>query len=245
MKTILLLFISCALSLFCHLDFVICHSGGLAYAQPPDEEVVAMVEDIHWLGHDSFRIEKENIVIYIDPWNIENPKPADLVFITHDHYDHCSPSDVKKLLKQDTIIVAPSDCAKKFKGDVRTLKPKEKLSLKGLDVEAVPAYNTNKPFHSKSDNWVGYIIKLGGVKIYHAGDTDFIPEMNGLNTDIALLPVSGTYVMTAGEAAKAAAAIKPKVAIPMHYGAIVGDESDARMLKELYKGEVRILNKEK
>ena len=209
-----------------------------------DEEVLAMVENIKWLGHDTFRIEAPGLTIYIDPWNIKHPTPADIIFITHDHYDHCSPADVKKLLKSDTIIVAPADCARKFKTETKVVKPNEKLNVKGIDIETVPAYNTNKPFHPKSNGWVGYIIKAGNVRIYHAGDTDYIPEMNDIKTDIALLPVSGTYVMTASEAASAANVIKPRIAIPMHYGAIVGDEQDAQEFKKLCAQEVRILKEE-
>ncbi|MCD6555524.1 MAG: MBL fold metallo-hydrolase [Anaerolineae bacterium] len=204
-------------------------------------EVSKMVENIHWLGHDSFRIDGP-ATIYVDPWQLPAGVPqADLVLVTHDHYDHCSPEDVAKISKADTVIVTIAAAAKKLKGDVRVVKPGDSLTVKGIPIEVVPAYNVNKKFHPRDAGHVGFIITVDGQRIYHAGDTDFIPEMKDFKVDIALLPVSGTYVMTADEAANAAKAINPKVAIPMHYGEIVGSRADAERFRELYGGEVVIL----
>lgn len=200
-----------------------------------------MVENIHWLGHDSFRVDGP-VTIYVDPWQVPAGAPqADLVLITHDHYDHCSPEDVRRISKADTVVVTVAAAAKKLKGDVRVVRPGDSLTVKGVPIEVVPAYNVNKRFHPKSAGHVGFVFTVGGQRIYHAGDTDFIPEMKNLQVDIALLPVSGTYVMTAAEAAEAAQAIKPQVAIPMHYGEIVGSKSDAERFRELYTGEVVVL----
>lgn len=208
------------------------------------KEVTTMVDAIHWLGHDCFKIASD-IIIYTDPYNIKKQDKADIILITHEHFDHCSPDDIKKIQTKDTVIVAPSDCASKLTGTVKTIKTGETLSLKGVAIQAVPAYNTNKQFHTKNKGWVGYIITVKGVRIYLAGDTDYIPEMNSLkNIDIALLPVSGTYVMTAEEAAQAAMAIQPKIAIPMHYGAIVGAVADAKKFEKLLKGKVEVVIKE-
>ncbi|MBC7250143.1 MAG: MBL fold metallo-hydrolase [Anaerolineae bacterium] len=204
-------------------------------------EVAKMVENIHWLGHDSFRVDGP-VTIYVDPWQVPAGAPqADLVLITHDHYDHCSPEDVRRISKADTVVVTVAAAAKKLKGDVRVVRPGDSLTVKGVPIEVVPAYNVNKRFHPKSAGHVGFVFTVGGQRIYHAGDTDFIPEMKNLQVDIALLPVSGTYVMTAAEAAEAAQAIKPQVAIPMHYGEIVGSKSDAERFRELYTGEVVVL----
>lgn len=203
------------------------------------------VERIHWLGHDAFRIDGPK-VIYFDPFQIKGGPEADLVLISHDHFDHCSPEDVAKIRKQDTVIVTEKDSAKKLTGDIRVLKPGETTEVEGVKIEAVPAYNTDKDFHPRKKEWLGFLVEVDGVRVYHAGDTDFIPEMEGMKVDIALLPVSGTYVMTADQAVKAAKAIQPKVAIPMHYGAIVGDEKDASAFQTALAGtiDVTLLQKE-
>jgi len=200
---------------------------------------------IHYLGHDSFKIDGEKTII-TDPFKLKSEVRADIILITHEHFDHCSPEDVEKVRGEKTVIVTTPDCKAKLKGDIRTVKPGDKLTVEGIEIEAVPSYNTNKKFHPKANNWVGYIFKVKGVNIYIAGDTDYIPEMKNFRCDIALLPVSGTYVMTAEEAAKAALDIKPKIAIPMHYGEIVGSEDDAKKFAERLKDkiEVRILKKE-
>jgi L-ascorbate metabolism protein UlaG (beta-lactamase superfamily) len=147
--------------------------------------------------------------------------------------------------KKETIIVTEKNSAKKLGGDVRVIEPGETVDVEGVKVTGVPSYNTDKDFHPRKNSWLGFIVELEGVKIYHAGDTDFIPEMKDLKADIALLPVSGTYVMNADQAVKAALAINPRLAVPMHYGAIVGDETDALQFKEKLEGKVpvRILKK--
>lgn len=211
-----------------------------------EKEELAMISNIHWLGHDTFKIVGEKVV-YTDPFKIKKKDTADIILITHEHYDHCSPEDVKKIQGPDTVIVAPPDCAGKLSGTIKKVKPGDKITIEGIVIEAVPSYNTNKQFHTKDKNWVGYIFTVKGQRIYIAGDTDYISEMKTFsNVDIALLPVSGTYVMTADEAVKAALDIKPKVAIPMHYGSIVGSESDAKKFAEGLKGkiEVKILQQE-
>ena len=201
-------------------------------------------QKIEWLGHDSFRINTSKI-IYFDPYQIADGPPADLILITHDHYDHCSPDDVAKIQKSGTVIVTEKDSAKKLSGDVRIMSPGESISVEGMKIEAVPSYNTDKQFHPKNNNWLGFIIEIDGSRIYHAGDTDYISEMENFNVDIALLPVSGTYVMTAEEAVKAALAIEPALAIPMHYGTVAGSEEDALNFKKALEGKIKVqvLNK--
>jgi len=201
-----------------------------------------MVENIHWLGHDTFKIVGKNVTIFTDPFKIKKKDKADIILITHEHFDHCSVEDVNKLQGPETVIVTTSDCASKLSGNIKIIKPMDKIIVKGIEIEAVPAYNINKQFHPKSKNWVGYIFNVDGKRIYIAGDTDYIPEMKNLkNIDIALLPVSGTYVMTADEAVQAALEIKPKVAIPMHYGSIVGTKSDAEHFAKALKGKIDVV----
>ena len=206
--------------------------------------------NIKWLGHASFKIKSSSAVIYIDPFSINESEPADIIVITHGHFDHFSPEDISKIAKQNTVIVATPDCASKIsgKGILKKISAGQNISIGEIKIEAVPAYNSNKSFHPKENSWIGVIITADGKRIYHAGDTDFISEMERIdNIDMALLPVSGTYVMTADEAAEAALAIDPKIAVPMHYGDIVGSSSDARTFQDSLKGkiEVRILKNER
>ncbi len=201
------------------------------------------------LNHDCFKIKADNKVIYTDPFQIEPKEAADIILITHEHQDHCSLKDIEKLLKQGTTVVTIPECqstlsriAEKI-SSVVLIEPFQKKEVQGIMIETIPAYNTNKfrtgnfVFHPKEDGRVGFIIAINGKRIYHAGDTDCIPEMRQLkNIDIALLPVSGTYVMTPEEASQAVSIIKPRIAIPMHYGAgIVGSNADAEKFKKLVK----------
>ena len=210
-----------------------------------------MVSNIHWLGHDSFRIEGDGLVIYIDPWKLEAGPKADLILITHDHSDHCSPDDVAKVQKPDSVIVTIAAAAAKLSGQIEVVKPGDELTVKGIPIEAVPAYNVNKfrspgvPFHPRESAHVGFVLTVEGYRIYHTGDSDLIPEMGSLDTDIALLPVSGTYVMTAAEAVEAAKVINPQLAIPMHVGEGIGSLADAEYFKEKAPVPVQVLPLEK
>ncbi len=199
-----------------------------------------VVKKIVWLGHDAFRIDADKI-IYIDPFEITSGPQADLILITHEHFDHCSAEDIAKIRGDKSIIVTEKNSADKLSGDVRIMKPGDVLTVEGIKIETVASYNTDKEFHPQENGWLGFIIEIEGIRIYHAGDADFIPEMKNLNVDIALLPVSGTYVMTAAQAADAALAINPKLAIPMHYGGIVGSEQDALDFKQALEGKVDVL----
>jgi L-ascorbate metabolism protein UlaG (beta-lactamase superfamily) len=209
----------------------------------------------HWLGHDGFRIVAGSKTIYIDPYQLSKEQhgknDADVVFISHNHFDHLSMDDLKHVVGKKTTIVAAKECVEQLNGagvaEVKGVAPGDKLTVQGLPVEVVAAYNTNKKFHPKADGKVGFVIIVNNMRIYHTGDADDIPEMSAAKPDVALVPVSGTYVMTAEEAAKAVnEKIKPKkLAIPMHYGSIVGSESDAKKFSELVRGcQVQILNRE-
>lgn len=198
------------------------------------------VKKIHWLGHDAIRIDGSTVVLF-DPYQISASKAADLIFISHDHFDHNSPEDLAKVRKKDSVIVTDEASAQKLTGDIKVVAPGDKLTVKGVDIEVWPAYNTDKEFHPREAGMLAFVITMDGVRYYHAGDTDFIPEMEKIKTDIAFLPVSGTYVMTADEAVQAAKAIKPQIAIPMHYGAIVGSEDDAKKFKKALDGQIEVV----
>jgi L-ascorbate metabolism protein UlaG (beta-lactamase superfamily) len=208
-----------------------------------------LIGKLHWLGHDSFRLD-EPAVIYFDPVKLQGKLPkADLVLVSHEHYDHCSPDDVKKISTPKTVVLAGGAAAQKLRG-ARAVKPGDRLTVAGVTVETVPAYNVNKfrspgvPFHPREAEHVGYIVTVGGVRIYHAGDTDQIPEMADVTCDVALLPVSGTYAMTVEEAAEAARTLSPQFVVPMHYGAGIGTAGDGQRLTDLYEGQVALLEVE-
>lgn len=195
-------------------------------------------QHIHWLGHASFRIEDNGKQLYIDPWKVSDTMHrADIVFITHAHYDHFSQQDIDKITKEGTVFVAPKEVAKSLKGNVVAVVPGESYEVGGLHVQTIPAYNLSKQFHPKQNNWVGYCITLStGQKIYHAGDTDSTPEMRKVVCDIAMLPCGGNYTMNAKEAAAAANIFLPKAVIPMHWGDIVGSKDDVEEFRKLFKG---------
>lgn len=196
---------------------------------------------IHWLGHASFRLSHGQTV-YLDPWKLKEGGVADVIIVSHSHHDHLSVEDVRKLQGPNTVVITTADCAAKLRGDVRTIRPGGKVEVGSVTVEAVPAYNPAKQFHPRANGWIGAVVTLGGKRIYYAGDTDLIPEMGQLtDVDVALLPVGGTYTMDAREAAQAANLIKPKVAIPYHWGDIIGTRRDAEAFAKAWAGEVRIL----
>ncbi len=209
---------------------------------------------ITWTGHAGFKILHGNKKMYIDPYKLsnkyENIFDADIVLITHNHFDHLSIEDLKNIINERTVIVSAQECLSQLKSlkvkDLIGIDPRNNEKLDDLVVEAVPAYNVNKDFHPKDDKKIGFILKFGNDRIYHTGDSDIIPEMKDTNPTIVLIPVSGTYVMTAEEASKAVnELINPKIAIPMHYGTIVGNKEDAIRFSELVTVcETKILESE-
>lgn len=204
-----------------------------------------MLENIEVLCHSSIRINKEK-VIYIDPFKInKNYNDADIIFITHDHYDHYSEEDIDKVIKEDTTIVISKDLLKKLlkkginKNAIIVAEPNKEYETQGINFNTIPAYNINKKFHPKENNWLGYIITINNVKYYVAGDTDITDENRKVKCDVAFVPVGGTYTMDFKEAARLINEIKPKIAVPMHYGSIVGTKQDARNFINLLNSEIK------
>lgn len=205
-----------------------------------------MIENIEVLCHSSIKMKNKNIIIYIDPFKIDNDyNDADFIFITHDHYDHYSEEDINKVVNNDTIIVVPDGLITKLmqiginKDKIIVVEPNKKYSVKGINFETVPAYNINKKFHPKENGWVGYLINLNNNVYYIAGDTDFTEENRKVKCDVALVPVGGTYTMDYKEAATLINEIKPQIAVPIHYGSIVGTKQDAINFTQLLNKSIK------
>ena len=196
-----------------------------------------MSVEIQWINHASFRLAADDCVVYIDPWKLSSsPADADVVFVSHDHFDHFSADDVAAVSGDATVVVGPVDTVQQLPNG-RALEPGQCLELPGAVIEGVPAYNIGKDFHPRHNNWLGAVIEIGGVRVYYAGDTDQIPEMSELSEiDVALLPVGGTYTMNATEAVDACRVIGPKRVLPYHWGDIVGSEDDARAFVDAVSG---------
>ncbi len=200
---------------------------------------------VYWLGHASFRIHSSYGIIYIDPWKTAGTPKADLIIVTHTHMDHLSEDDISKLKKENTIIIGSKDVTEQIPEAV-TILPGENKNVGDVKIEAVRAYNPSKEYHPKANDWLGIILTVDGKRIYHTGDTDVIPEMNDVkDIDVLLIPVGGTYTMTAEESVEAVKIISPKKAIPMHWGDIVGGKADAEKFKELAPCDVEILEPKK
>jgi L-ascorbate metabolism protein UlaG (beta-lactamase superfamily) len=208
-----------------------------------------MTENIHWFGQAAVKITTDGKVIYIDPYQLKKADKADIILITHSHGDHLSPADIKKVATDKTVIIATPDCATKLK-DIKkskllTSEPGFSTTIGDITIEAVPAYNVKKTkFHPKSNKWVGYVVTVNGVKIYHAGDTERVPEMKNIDCDIAMLPLGQTYTMSGPEeAAEAVKDVKAEIAIPIHFGMYEGKESDAETFKKLLEGTAAVIIK--
>lgn len=207
-----------------------------------------MLDNIKILCHSSIRIE-DKYIIYFDPFRIEKEyNDADIIFITHNHYDHYSEEDINKILKENTIFVAPNDLLKVLleKGisneNIIPVLPNENYTVKNLNFKTIPAYNINKNFHPKENNWVGYLLSLNNITYYIAGDTDITEENKQVKCDIALIPIGGTYTMDYKEAANLINIIHPKIAIPTHYGTIVGSKEDASKFSKLLDSGIQCKN---
>lgn len=209
--------------------------------------------DIYWLGHDSFRVVAGGFVLYFDPYQIQVGEPkADVVLVTHEHFDHCDPASIRRVSKPSTVVVAPpiaKSCVAKAAANIVEISVGETKEVGRARVTAYPAYNVNKfrdparglVFHPRQDGRVSYLVEVGGVRLFHAGDSDFIPEFRDVKADVVFVPVSGVYVMTPQEAAEFINTVEPAVAIPMHYGSIVASRAEAEEFRRLVKPSVQVV----
>lgn len=202
-----------------------------------------VIKNMKWLGHASLLIKIDNKNIYIDPWKIKDvSQKADIILVTHSHFDHYSEEDIKKISTQKTFLYSTEDVISKTSiKNKKIIKPFEKISIDNIEIEGFPAYNLNKDFHPKKNNWLGFIIRYADIKIYIAGDSDVIEEAKKLSVDIAILPIGGTYTMNEKEAAELVNIIKPKVVIPIHWGDIVGSTQNLENFKKAVGTSVKIV----
>jgi L-ascorbate metabolism protein UlaG (beta-lactamase superfamily) len=205
-----------------------------------------MLDRFTWYRQSAYLWKGDGINVYIDPWGVSGDPPADVVFITHAHFDHYNPDDLPKVVREgSTKIVAPHDVAGELRGDVTAVAPGDSGEAGGIRFQCVPAYNVVEERlenHPQSNNWVGYVLDLGEFSYYHAGDTDHLPELDSVKADVSFVPIGGTYTMEAVEAAELVKAQRPKLAVPMHYGFVVGTPADAdRFAREASPVEVRTM----
>lgn len=204
-----------------------------------------MLDRFTWFRQSAYRWDGDGVVAYIDPWGVTDPVPADVIFLTHAHFDHFSMEDLDKIRGDGTKIFAPQDVADELSGDVVPVAPGEDVRFGSISGYTVPAYNVAEERldnHPKANRWVGYVLDLGGNTYYHAGDTDHAPELGEVRADVAFLPIGGTYTMDATEAAGLAKAIGPQIAVPMHYGFVVASPAEAkRFAREADPVRVEIL----
>jgi L-ascorbate metabolism protein UlaG (beta-lactamase superfamily) len=208
--------------------------------------VISVLDRFTWYRQSAYLWKGDGINVYIDPWGVTGDPPADVVFITHAHGDHYDADSLAKVVREgSTKIVAPHDIAAELRGDVTPVAPGDSGEAAGIRYQAVPAYNIVEErleMHPRSNNWVGYVLDLGEFSYYHAGDTDHVSELDSVKADVSFVPIGGTYTMEAPEAAELVKAQQPKLAVPMHYGFVVGTPADAELFKrEASPVEVQLL----
>jgi L-ascorbate metabolism protein UlaG (beta-lactamase superfamily) len=202
------------------------------------------LDGITWFRGTSVRIRRAGLEIHVDPLGVDESSRADIVLLTHPHYDNFSEADIERVRGENTVIVAPASMKKQLEDADHFMRPGDMLQLDGFDVLAVPAHNVDKKFHTPEHGWLGYVFTIGDVTYYHAGDTDFLPAMYGIRCDIAFLPVGGHYTMGVEDAARAGEACGAEVIVPVHWGEPHGTPDDIARLRELFPREVHVLERQ-
>lgn len=220
---------------------------GCGNLQPQESDRIAkVIEHITWFGQAAIRIESENLTIYIDPYQIQESDSADIILITHSHRDHLDPESIARIRQANTIIIGPRSCRKELEAleasQLILMAAGEEQEVLGIPIQAVAAYNIKKRrYHPKEKGFLGYILTTNGIRIYHAGDTERIPEMKTFSCDIALTPLGQTYTMNSvKEATQAVLDVKARAAIPIHYGMYEGTPEDAQQFKKMLKDKVNV-----
>ena len=198
---------------------------------------------VTWFRGSSVRIRRTGLEIHVDPIHVSDDSTADIVLLTHPHYDNFSEDDIARVRTPETLIIAPVTMKKQLGDADHFMRPGDMLQLEGFDVLAVPAHNVEKKFHTPADGWLGYVFSVGDTTFYHAGDTDFLPSMFGIRCDVAFLPFGGHYTMGVDDAARAAEACGAETIIPIHWGEPHGERRDVERLNDLFSGEVIILDR--
>jgi L-ascorbate metabolism protein UlaG (beta-lactamase superfamily) len=202
-----------------------------------------LLDGVTWFRGSSVRIRRDGFEIHVDPHRVTDKSAADVVLLTHPHYDNFSEADIARVRSSDTILVAPASMKKLIVDADHFMRPGDLLQLEGVDILAAPAHNVDKKFHTSEQGWLGYVFTVGEVTYYHAGDTDFLPSMSGIRCDVAFLPCGGYYTMGIEGAAKAAAACGARVVVPIHWGEPHGTREEVQRLADLFSGEVRLLDR--
>lgn len=203
-----------------------------------------MLDGITWFRGSSVRVQRDGLEIHVDPIRVSDDSRADVILLTHPHYDNFSEADIDRVRTPRTVVVAPASMKKLLEDGDHFMRPGDMLQLEGLDILAVPAHNVGKRFHRPEQGWLGYVFTVGGVTYYHAGDTDFLPAMADIRCDVAFLPCGGHYTMGPEDAARAAAACGAAVVVPIHWGEPHGTREEVEAIRDLFQGEVHILDRE-
>ncbi len=203
-----------------------------------------VLDGITWFRGSSVRIRLSGVEIHVDPLGLTEDSAADLVLLTHPHYDNFSEADIARVRTSDTVVIAPATMKKLLADADHFMRPGDMLQLDGFDVLAVPAHNVDKKFHTADHGWLGYVFTVEGTTFYHAGDTDFLPSMSEIRCDVAFLPCGGHYTMGVEDAARAGEACGAEIIVPIHWGEPHGTREEVGQLEKLFSREVGILERE-